>query len=114
MPHFKIDCAERILTEHKPSEIMAEVYEAALASKLFDSHEIKVRINPFQYYNVANSKSNFLHVFAYIMQGRTTAQKADLSRRIVSRLKEMFPEVPVISINIMDFEKATYCNKTMI
>jgi 5-carboxymethyl-2-hydroxymuconate isomerase len=45
------------------------------------------------------------------MEGRTKEQKANLSRQIVSELKMMFPEVPVISSNIRDFEKATYCNK---
>jgi 5-carboxymethyl-2-hydroxymuconate isomerase len=26
----------------------------------------------------------------------------------------LFPEVPVISMNIRDFEMASYCNKSMI
>jgi len=26
----------------------------------------------------------------------------------------MFPDFPIISINIRDFEKATYCNKSMV
>ena len=59
-------------------------------------------------------KINFIHVFGHIMQGRNTEQKADLSRKIVTRLKSMFPDVPVISMNVIDFEKATYCNKTMV
>jgi 5-carboxymethyl-2-hydroxymuconate isomerase len=48
------------------------------------------------------------------MEGRTTEQKAELSKQIVSELKVMFPQVPVISINIRDFEKSTYCNKSMV
>lgn len=48
------------------------------------------------------------------MEGRSTEQKAELSKRIVSELKVMFPEVPIISINIRDFERATYCNKSMV
>ena len=48
------------------------------------------------------------------MEGRTTQQKSNLSKRIISELKLMFPNVPVISMNIRDFEKATYCNKSMV
>lgn len=114
MPHFIIDCSDILIKEHDPSKIMAKVYEAALSSELFDPHDIKVRINPYTYYSVNNDKSDFLHVFAYIMEGRTTSQKANLSKRVVSMLNGVFPEVPVISINIMDFEKATYCNKSMV
>ena len=48
------------------------------------------------------------------MEGRNTLQKKNLSEKIVTELKLMFPEVPIISINIRDFEKATYCNKSMV
>ena len=48
------------------------------------------------------------------MEGRSAEQKADLSRNIVSKLNQLFPEVPIISINIRDFEKSSYINKTML
>ena len=48
------------------------------------------------------------------MEGRTTDQKSDLSRKIVSKLNQLFPEVPIISMNIRDFEKSSYINKTML
>ena len=48
------------------------------------------------------------------MEGRTEEQKVDLSRKIVSKLNQLFPEAPIISINIRDFEKSSYINKTML
>jgi len=48
------------------------------------------------------------------MDGRTVSQKKNLSARIITELKSMFPNVPIISINIRNFEKATYCNKSMV
>ena len=48
------------------------------------------------------------------MEGRTVSQKKNLSERIITELKSMFPDVPIISINIRDFEKVTYCNKSMV
>lgn len=114
MPHFIIHCSENIITLKSPNEIMQKVYNAAESSNLFDKGDIKVRINPFEYYNIGNSKDDFIHIFANIMEGRTTSQKAQLSRSIITKLKIMFPSLPIISINIRDFEKATYCNKLMI
>ena len=81
---------------------------------MFDKGDIKVRINPFKYYNIGNTEDDFIHIFANIMEGRTAAQKKDLSERIITELNLMFPDVPIISINIRDFEKATYCNKSMV
>ncbi len=93
---------------------MQKVYDTAEATGLFDKGDIKVRINPFKYYNVGNTQGDFIHIFANIMEGRNTTQKSVLSKNLVSALKGLFPEVPIISINIRDFEKATYCNKSMV
>ena len=114
MPHFIIDCSKQIIELKSPEDIMRKVYDAADLTRLFLPEEIKVRINPFQYYSAGNTHNNFIHVFANIMEGRNTEQKANLSKQIISVLKAMFPEVPIIAINIRDFEKATYCNKEMV
>lgn len=115
MPHFVIDCSGNILNLQQPEKIILEVHQAAVKTKLFDEADIKVRLNPFkEHYLVGGKQDDFIHVFANIMEGRTTIQKADLSKRIVTKLKEMFPSVEFIAININDFEKATYCNKSMI
>lgn len=113
MPHFIIECSGNVLNQASPEDMMQKVYDTAFASKLFAKGDIKVRINPFTHYHMGNAES-FIHVFGNIMEGRTDEQKLKLSRTIVSALKSLFPHVPIISMNIRDFEKASYCNKTMI
>ena len=115
MPHFVIDCSESITKIQKPKDILQAVHKTANNTGLFDETDIKVRLNPFaKDYIVGGKEKDFIHVFANIMQGRTTEQKANLSQRIVKKLKEMFPDISFIAINIRDFEKATYCNKNMV
>jgi len=114
MPHFVIDCSEGIIAMKSPEEITQNVYNTAESTQLFDKGDIKVRINPFKYYTIGNTKNDFIHIFANIMEGRTSSQKAQLSKSIITELNKMFPKVPIISINIRDFENATYCNKSMI
>lgn len=114
MPHFVLDCSENILKIQKPREVLEEVLETTFSTGLFEKNDIKVRINPFKHSLVQGSDNDFIHVFANIMEGRTTEQKNNLSKLIITKLKSMFPEVPIISINIRDFEKDTYCNRTMI
>lgn len=114
MPHFVIECSQHVLTMAPAEEIIRTVYDTAVSSGLFAVADIKVRIMPYSMYTVAGTDNDFVHVFAYIMQGRNTEQKASLSRQVVSRLNTLFPAVPVISMNVMDFEKATYCNKSML
>jgi len=114
MPHFVIECSENILKLRSAEEIISSVYEIAVSTNLFAIADIKVRIMPYSLYTVAGTNNDFIHVFAWIMQGRNTEQKAQLSKQVVSRLKSLLPAVPVISMNVMDFEKATYCNKPMV
>jgi 5-carboxymethyl-2-hydroxymuconate isomerase len=114
MPHFILDCSENILNIVNPDELMQEVHNLAEGTNLFTKGDIKVRLNPYKYYNVGNIKNNFIHVFAYILQGRTIEEKANLSKIIVGKLKFLFPQLSVISLNVVDFEKDTYCNKGMI
>ena len=114
MPHFILDCSENILEIQDPKKVIQEVFETAYSSGLFQRNDIKVRLNPFKYSLVQSGETDFIHVFGNIMEGRTEKQKMNLSKQIVSKLNELFPEVPIISINIRDFEKGSYCNKTMI
>jgi len=114
MPHFILDCTENILEVQEPGKTIEAVFETAFSTGLFQRNDIKVRLNPYKYSLVQGGDSDFIHVFGNIMQGRTDQQKADLSKKIVSKLNSMFPEVPIISMNIRDFEKASYINKTML
>lgn len=114
MPHFIIDCSQDILLQRTPDELMDAVYEAADATGLFAPNDIKVRLQPYQYYRLGAGKKDFLHVFGYIMEGRNTEQKAGLSKQINIRLSELLPDISFLSVNISDFEAATYSNKALI
>ena len=114
MPHFIVDCSENILELKDPKEILNEVFETTFSTGLFSRDAIKVRLNPFKHSLVLGGDLDFIHVFGNIMEGRTLEQKADLSRKIVSKLNQLFPEVPIISMNIRDLEKSSYINKTML
>jgi 5-carboxymethyl-2-hydroxymuconate isomerase len=114
MPHFIIDCSEEILNQRTADEIMTSVYGVANASGFFAPNDVKVRLRTYQHYQLGEGKKSFIHIFGYIMQGRTTEQKALLSEQIIRKLAMILPDVSFLSINIDDFEAATYCNKSLI
>ena len=93
---------------------MQAVYDAAEAVELFAVNDIKVRLRPFQYFKLGAGKKDFIHIFGYVMEGRSIEQKANLSRKIIDRLNKMLPDISILSINISEFEKATYSNKALI
>ncbi|UNK48691.1 5-carboxymethyl-2-hydroxymuconate Delta-isomerase [Lysobacter sp. S4-A87] len=114
MPHFVVDCSQGLLQIHSEESIITRLHRVASASGLFDESDIKVRMRPFDIYAVGGEREDFIHTFAWIMQGRSIEQRAALSKAIVSELAGMFPLLPRIAVNIAEFEKATYFNRTMM
>ena len=114
MPHFVVDCSQGILQIHDEASIIARLHRVAISSGLFEEADIKVRTRPFGTYSVGGRQEDFIHTFAWIMQGRTVEQRAALSKAIVSELAGMFPMLPRIAANIAEFEQTTYFNRAMI
>jgi 5-carboxymethyl-2-hydroxymuconate isomerase len=114
MPHFIIDCSQNMLKSHSEDEIIQQVHASAISTKLFHQNDIKVRVNVFKKYSTGDKKEDFIHVFANIMEGRSIEQKLNLSKIIVKDLALMFPLVPHIGTNVIEFERATYFNKNML
>lgn len=117
MPHFIIECSESILSLANPDELVRSVYAAAESTGLFKSSGvggIKVRLHPYRHFTNVDGYEHFVHVFGNIMEGRTQEQKKVLSEKVVRALKRLLPAVDLISMNIRDFEKASYSNLTMI
>lgn len=110
MPHFIIECSANVIWQTDVDAMLREIHDTAEATGLFKPGDIKVRLTPFEYYSAGNRRTDFIHVFAHILEGRTTEQKADLSQRIVTKLKVLFPNVQVIAMNIYEFERASYNN----
>jgi len=114
MPHFILDCSPDLFANCERKQLLQRVNDVAQSTGLFAPANIKVRLRVFDDYLTAGSDDSFIHVFAYIMEGRTNEQKSALSIAVVGELKTMFPDVPVISLNVMDFEKASYHNRETV
>ena len=114
MPHFVVDCSKGILQIHSEESIIARLHRVVNSSGLFEESDIKIRIHPFEIHAAGGRRDDFIHTFAWIMQGRSVEQRAALSKAIVGALAEMFPLLPRIAANIAEFERAAYFNRAMM
>ena len=114
MPHFITDCSESIFKLRPEESIIENIHLAAKSTGLFSEHDIKVRVHSFNKYSTGNNAVDFIHVFAHIMEGRTDEQKLNLSKIIVQGLVSIFPTVPNIGTNIIEFENSNYFNRNML
>jgi len=100
-----------------PDELVQSVYAVAESTGLFATNGvggIKVRLRPYKHFTNVDAHEHFVHVFANMLEGRTQEQKKALSEKVVRTLKRLLPAVDLISMNIRDFERATYCNAEMV
>jgi 5-carboxymethyl-2-hydroxymuconate isomerase len=105
-----MDCSQSVLESHEEAFIIEQVHLVAYATGLFDESISKLELPPFKKYIVGNKRDDFTH----IMQGRTTKQKACLSKIIVAKLATMLPDIKNIAMSISDFKKTTYCHRAML
>ncbi len=114
MPHIVLECAEDILARYSGEDLIMQVHATVLASQLFNEQDIKIRVKSYNDYAVGGKHEAFIHLFATIMPGRTVDQRAQLSKAVVVKLVEMFPDIKHITMSIDEFEKETFFNRRMI
>ena len=116
MPHLVIHCSKSVTRMAAPEVVLDTVFEAAASTGLFASSGIggiKVRLDTFRHYRLVEDREHFVHVFGYIMEGRTSEQKQALATAVVGALTTLLPTVEIISMNVADFERETYRNASM-
>lgn len=108
MPHFIVECPEHLVSDQTSDALLNQIHEVAMDSGLFEEVNVKVRIKTYPHYLIAGKQQDFIHVFGYIMPGRTPEQQTNLSTAIGELLISLFPQVPVITVNIDLLNKPTY------
>lgn len=114
MPHFIVDCSASLVTKSTEQQIFKTVFEAARSTGLFEENDIKVRINPYVRCEVGGRQSDFIHVFGYILEGRSDELRAGLSQRIVKALAAIFPDLEFLAASVEVFSLAGYSNRNLI
>ena len=94
--------------------MMKTVFEVARSTGLFDDNDIKVRINPYIRCEVRGKQKDFIHVFGYILEGRSDEQRAGLSQNIIKSLTVLFPDLEFLAASIDVFSLAGYSNRNLI
>lgn len=108
MPHFIIEINKELQEQITLEDLARNVFDTALASKLFLKHDIKSRVRVFDTSIIGGEKQNFIHVWGYIQQGRSFYQKRELSENIVKSLEELVNHLFVVSCNISELDKNSY------
>ncbi|MDN3380093.1 MULTISPECIES: 5-carboxymethyl-2-hydroxymuconate Delta-isomerase [unclassified Pseudoalteromonas] len=106
MPHVVIEHSEDLPL--LPQVLVDKVHQTTFESGLFELSTIKTRAIAYQHYQLGEGKDGFIYIAAYIMAGRTTTEKQDLSERLLNCLRTYCRKSYSLSVNIYENNSDTY------
>ncbi|WP_457329584.1 5-carboxymethyl-2-hydroxymuconate Delta-isomerase [Rhizobacter sp. P5_C2] len=111
MPHCILECTKSVAAQVPVDRMMRAVHDAALASELFTVGDVKIRVLVHEHSLVGGINADFVHVFAYVLTGRSEADRKKLSAAIVRGLAALLPAVQAVSCDVREMERATFSNR---
>lgn len=108
MPHLIIEYSADFIDDQQAQAMADVVFDAANASGLFDTPNIKSRAIPINAYRLGVAGKGFVCVRCRIHAGRTPGQKKQLSEAVVAALRELELDVAVVTAEIIDMDAASY------
>jgi 5-carboxymethyl-2-hydroxymuconate isomerase len=108
VPNFVIEYSESLTQQIAPDSLMDKVFEGAIASGHFPPEAIKIRVEPRSKFRLHDKYSDFLHVSAHILSGRTDEQKSEISNAVLEPLKTLGLNSVFVSVEIVDIHRLSF------
>lgn len=108
MPHIIVEYPEQAMNGADIPAILRTVHESVVASKLYKAPQIKTRAYSFKDYTYAGGGDPYIHVQARICSGRDDDNRNQLSQVILSGLQALEIPISVITVEVVDMDRASY------
>ncbi|AJA66497.1 5-carboxymethyl-2-hydroxymuconate isomerase [Bradyrhizobium japonicum] len=108
MPHLVVDYSDGSFDPERISELLLELADAAWRTGVMKAEDVKIRAQPYEHYLVAGKQDSFVHVTVYLLEGRNSAQKVELSVRLREVLTSRCAAVTSLSVDIRDMDSLAY------
>jgi len=108
MPHLIIEFPQDAIKSEQVEAMLDVVHGAAVVSGLFDESHIRVRAIPLSHYRAGGRRAPFIHVQCRIQAGRGAAQKRQLSEAVLAAIREQGLPLKVITVEVVEMDRASY------
>lgn len=108
MPHLTVEYGG----VEMPQETLSELHRTLLNSGLFEEYDLKIRLCRYAEadYLVGGTKQAFAHLTLRLLEGRSQAVQAELSRALAETVQKLTVNAPSIqiSVDLCDMVRANY------
>lgn len=113
MPHCIVEYSKPIESQLTPAKLLDTIFSATAASGLFDVSHIKVRALAFDHFQLAGPCADFIHITVRLHQGRTDAEKKQLSQLMLAEIVQLELNSVAITVELLDMHTASYAKRLM-
>lgn len=111
MPHFIIEHANALISDADIKDALNVALESGARMDFINKADIKVRLAPYTDILTGDGRTSFLHVTAYLLDGRTDDLKKALSTALLDDLGKRFAQVQCITVDVRDMNRACYAKR---
>lgn len=108
MPHIFIDYSADMFPEEQQNVLMDAVFQAVVDTGIFEAENIKIRLLPVNRYKIGRQEHGYIHCQCRIHSGRTSLQKKQLTRALVSSVSALATGCMVITAEVIDMDSDSY------
>lgn len=108
MPHCIIEYSETIEQHIDADTLRDTVFRTVCDSPLFEAHNVRTRLQPYQSFCFGADKSDFIHVTLKIIAGRSDSDKATLCRQVGQAVEQVGVKAMLISCECVDIHASSY------
>ncbi len=113
MPHLVIEYSEDLADTHDMTALCQSLYDAAIASDIFDPATVKVRARPCPYWRIGTEPKSFAHITIRLMSGRDTLTKSRLTQHVLTAIDRQLPDVGSLTVDIKEIDPTTYAKRIL-
>ncbi len=114
MPHLVLEYQADIELRHDLQALCADLFTALQAHPAIPHPaSVKVRAAPCPYAYIGTEPQSFVHATLFLLEGRDTATKADLTQLVLNRMSAALSDVGSLSVDTQDMVKATYAKRVL-
>ncbi|MEH6471847.1 MAG: 5-carboxymethyl-2-hydroxymuconate Delta-isomerase [Halopseudomonas sp.] len=113
MPHIVIEYAQSLDTALDLNALVKAVHEGAIRTGLFEPEAVKVRAIAYHHYLVAGQVSDFVHLRAHILSGRSEQQKKSLGLCLMESASAVAACVSSLTVEVVDMDRHSYAKRLL-
>ncbi|MEP2980545.1 MAG: hypothetical protein ABJO86_13725 [Lentilitoribacter sp.] len=108
MPHIVLEYSANSIDDAHLDKALKSTYEVCCKFDCIRPEAIKIRAHSILNAYYGNGAKDFIHVTAHLLDGRSRARKADISKALLDNIMAEFPMIDTFSVDVLEIDGNVY------